>query len=34
MYNINYSPEDNYLLGDGTGEEDMYEKDAYLEDFG
>ena len=26
-------PEDNSLLGDDTGEEDMYEKDAYLEDF-
>ena len=29
-YNINYSPEDNSLLDDGTGEEDVYEQYMHL----
>ena len=29
-YNISYSPEDNSLVGGGTGEEAIYEQDVYL----
>ena len=29
-YNINYSLEDNVLLGDGIGEEDAYQQDVRL----
>ena len=29
-YSINYSPQDNVLLGDGIGEEDAYQQDVYL----
>ena len=32
-YYINYSPEDNFLLVDGTGEEDVYQQDVYLGNF-
>ena len=32
-YNINYSSEDNFLLGDDTGEEDVYQQDVYLGNF-
>ena len=32
-YNINYSPNDNFLLGDGTEEADVYEQDVHLGNF-